>query len=106
MVSCSFDFPPTNGTLFGYDWMTDNSCFPGGSATPASTDVITTADPKLDPPANNGGPTFTELPASTKLLIDRIPLGVCQETPSGLIRVSPLDSARTATSTAQFQVLA
>jgi predicted outer membrane repeat protein len=78
---CSFDFPPANGTSFGYNWMSDNSCYPGGSATPASTDVITTTDPQLGPPADNGGPTFTELPASTSLLIDRIPLGACQTAP-------------------------
>jgi predicted outer membrane repeat protein len=78
---CSFDFPPANGTSFGYNWMSDNSCFPGGSATPASTDVITTADPQLGAPANNGGPTLTELPASTSPLIDRVPLAACQTAP-------------------------
>ena len=78
---CSFDFPPANGTSFGYNWMSDNSCFPGGSATPAATDVITTADPQLGPLANNGGPTLTELPASTSPLIDRIPLAACPTAP-------------------------
>ena len=78
---CSFDFPPANGTSFGYNWMSDNSCFPGGSATLAATDVITTADPQLGPLANNGGPTLTELPASTSPLIDRIPLAACPTAP-------------------------
>jgi predicted outer membrane repeat protein len=78
---CSFDFPPANGTSFGYNWMSDNSCFPGGSATPATTDAITTADPQLGPLANNGGPTLTELPAATSPLIDGIPLAACQTAP-------------------------
>lgn len=78
---CSFDFPPANGTSFGQNWMSDNSCFPGGSATPASTDVIATTDPQLAQPANNGGPTLTALPALTSPLIDRIPLAACQTPP-------------------------
>jgi predicted outer membrane repeat protein len=77
---CSYQSAPA-ATSTGYNYLSDSSCFPGGGAPPAATDLVTTADPQLGALANNGGPTLTALPAATSPLIDRIPLAACQTPP-------------------------
>ena len=41
------------------------------------TDVVSAADPKLGPLADNGGPTRTHLPAATSPLVNLVPLAAC-----------------------------
>jgi predicted outer membrane repeat protein len=79
-ADCAYEFIPT-GTSSGYNYLSDSSCYPGFNANPAPTDVVTTTDPQLGPPASNGGPTLTQLPASTSPLVDAIPLAACQTPP-------------------------
>lgn len=82
-TNCNYPGTPT-ATSSGYNYVSDTSCFPGGGAVAAATDkIVPGGDPQLGPVANNGGPTPTQLPAATSVLIDAIPVGACQTAPLG-----------------------
>jgi hypothetical protein len=64
------------GALFplGYSFVSDATC--GAHAT----DVISAANPQLGPPADNGGPTPTRLPATTSPYGGLVPAAQCTGT--------------------------
>ncbi|MFT4293959.1 MAG: right-handed parallel beta-helix repeat-containing protein [Micropruina sp.] len=67
---CTFG-PSASLTAFGYTFTDHNAC----AGHP--TDVVSAADPKLGPLADNGGPTRTHLPASTSPLAGLVPAASC-----------------------------
>jgi hypothetical protein len=74
----------TTATSSGYNFVSDTSCFPGGGAVAAATDkIVPGGDPQIGALANNGGPTLTQLPATTSPLVDAIPVSACQTAPLG-----------------------
>jgi len=80
-TNCAYTLPPV-ATSTGYNYITDTTCLPGGSAAPTATDLIVPGgNPELGSLGSNGGSTQTLLPASTSPLIDVIPPGACQTPP-------------------------
>jgi len=84
-ATCAYTTHPPNATSasFGYNYLSDSTCFPGPSPAPVpvATDVVTTTDPGLGGLASNGGPTLTLLPGAGSAVIDRIALAACQTAP-------------------------
>lgn len=71
--SCTFA-PAATLVAGGYTFTDDAAC------AAAATDVVSAADPKLGPLADNGGPTRTHLPSSSSPLVGLGPLAACTQT--------------------------